>query len=325
MRVLGSLLLLLLLPATGALLWFNDAPNNLGDFDGLTTKDGKFWLRYNNGACAGGATAAANAPCAKGAGGHCREGIKSYGSATSPDGVHWTDHGTMMTEFDTNTECPATGSGSGSVWQAIKAPREGAAERGEGSDGDEFVINFSEGGRIRFMTAPTPGGPWTAVGTTAKPNKTSAGGFGPGALPVRPQDGRQWYNGRWDTANGWPAPAAAAPTASSAGAPAPKIYFWISATALGSNNTKQVGHASSVDGINWQAQPPAVVTDWGSHSYTGGPFESGGCAYVASAKQWYCLNGFRGNWCEKPLRAHTHTHTHTHHHTHTHTHCGLGQ
>jgi hypothetical protein len=57
-----------------------------------------------------------------------------------------------------------------------------------------------------------------------------------------------------------------------------------------------VGHASSHDGVNWTALPPAVVTDWGNHSYTGGPFESGGCAYVASVKKWYCLNGFRGNW-----------------------------
>ena len=48
----GPLPLLLLLglaarPAAG-LLWFADPPNNLGDFDGLTTKDGKFYLRYNN-------------------------------------------------------------------------------------------------------------------------------------------------------------------------------------------------------------------------------------------------------------------------------------
>ena len=74
---------LFLLPtAVHSLLWFNDAPNNLGDFDGLTTKDGKFWLRYNNGACAGGKAAAANAPCLHGAGGHCRMGIHSYGSAS---------------------------------------------------------------------------------------------------------------------------------------------------------------------------------------------------------------------------------------------------
>ena len=47
----GALLLALLgvaaRPAAG-LLWFADPPNNLGDFDGLTTKDGKFYLRYNN-------------------------------------------------------------------------------------------------------------------------------------------------------------------------------------------------------------------------------------------------------------------------------------
>ena len=52
----------------------------------------------------------------------------------------------------------------------------------------------------------------------------------------------------------------------------------------------------SVDGVNWAARPPAVVTDWGNHSYKGGPFESGGCAYVAAVKKWYCLNGFRGSW-----------------------------
>ena len=43
---------------TLGLLWFNDAPNNLGDFDGLTTASGEFFLRYNNGACAGGVGAA---------------------------------------------------------------------------------------------------------------------------------------------------------------------------------------------------------------------------------------------------------------------------
>ncbi len=32
--------------------------------------------------------------------GHCPMGIHSYGSATSNDGVHWIDHGTMMTQFD---------------------------------------------------------------------------------------------------------------------------------------------------------------------------------------------------------------------------------
>ena len=235
----SRLVALLLLPqAARSLLWFNDAPNNLGDLDGLTTKGGVFYLRYNNGACSGGVGAAANAPCLKGAGGHCRMSIHSYGSATSPDGVHWTDHGTQLTEFDTGTACPKTGSGSGSVWKAYT------------NGTTEYVINFSEGGRIRLMTAPTPNGPWTATGGPAScTNGTDCTprGFGPGV-----GDGKQWYNGRWDTANGWPAPPSSDPAA-------PKIYFWISATAVGANNTKQVGHASSLDGSNWTARPPAVV------------------------------------------------------------------
>ena len=44
-------LLLLLARPGSALLWFNEAPNNLGDFDGLTSSSGEFFLRYNNGAC----------------------------------------------------------------------------------------------------------------------------------------------------------------------------------------------------------------------------------------------------------------------------------
>jgi hypothetical protein len=280
-----SLLLFLLLARPGrSLLWFNDAPNNLGDFDGLTSSSGEFFLRYNNGACAGGVDAEANSGCKAGPAGHCPMSIHSYGSATSPDGVHWTDHGTMMTQFDEGAQCPATGSGSGSVWKAYSS-----------NSSDEYVINYSHGGVIRFMTAPTPRGPWTPVGSTAKATKTLADGFGPGRRPPRPEDGRQWYNGRWDTANGWPAPPADS-GGGGGGASAPKMYFWISATAIGANNTKQVGHASSVDGVNWTARPPAVVTDWGNHSFKGGPFESGGCAYVATVKKWYCLNGFRGSW-----------------------------
>ena len=207
--------------------------------------------------------------------------IHSYGSATSDDGVHWVDHGTQMTQFDEGKSCPATGSGSGSVWKAT------------GGSEDKWVINFSHGGVIRFMTAPTPSGPWTPVGPSTPANKTHADGFGPGHKPPRPQDGTQWYNGRWDTANGWPAPASEQQQ-QQGGGDSPKMYFWISATAIGRNNSKQVGFASSIDGVNWTAQPPAVVTGWGSHSYTGGPFESGGCAYVAHVKKWYCLNGFRG-------------------------------
>jgi hypothetical protein len=275
---------------TLGLLWFNDAPNNLGDFDGLTTANGEFFLRYNNGACAGGVAAAANAACKAGAGGHCPMSIHSYGSGTSKDGVHWTDHGTMMTQFDEGTHCPSTGSGSGSVWKAHKNSA-GSSREGD----DEYVINFSHGGVIRFMTAPTPRGPWTPVGSTAKANKTFADGFGPGRIPARPQDGRQWYNGRWDTANGWPAPPSSA-SKSERAEPAPRMYFWISSTAIGANNTKQVGHASSVNGVDWTARPPAVVTEWGNHSFKGGPFESGGCAYVAAVRKWYCLNGFRGSW-----------------------------
>ena len=247
---------------------------------------------------AGGVEAAANARCKGGPAGHCSMSIHSYGSATSPDGVHWTDHGTMMTQFDEGVQCPSTGSGSGSVWKAYKNGRSGGGAGSSSSSldkGDMYVINYSHGGVIRFMTAPTPRGPWTPVGSTAKATKTLADGFGPGRRPARPQDGRQWYNGRWDTANGWPAPPADS-TSNDAPGSAPKMYFWISATAIGANNTKQVGHASSVDGVNWTAQPPAVVTDWGNHSFQGGPFESGGCAFVASVKKWYCLNGFRGSW-----------------------------
>ena len=163
------------------LLWFNDAPNNLGDFDGLTTASGKFYLRYNNGACAGGVDAAANAACKTGPGGHCPMSIHSYGSGTSEDGVHWTDHGTMMTQFDEGVQCPSTGSGSGSVWKSYTSATESDAES------DEYVINFSHGGVIRFMTAPTPAGPWSPVGSTAKANATFADGFGPGRRPTRPQ------------------------------------------------------------------------------------------------------------------------------------------
>ena len=190
-RCMLRLSALLLLAARGeALLWFADAPNNLGDFDGLTTKDGTFYLRYNNGACAGGVGAAVNAPCrSKGPGGHCPMGIHSYGSATSPDGVHWTDHGTQMTEFDTGTACPKTGSGSGSVWKAYPSSSSEQHRGGAGADDDEFVINFSESGRIRLMTAPTPKGPWTATGGPAscKNGKCVPHGFGPSV-----GDGKQW-------------------------------------------------------------------------------------------------------------------------------------
>ena len=318
--LLASTLDLLQTPRVHALLWFADAPNNLGDFDGLTTKDGTFYLRYNNGACA--SPNPCNDACEQsGPGGHCKMNIHSYGSATSPDGVHWTDHGTMMTQFDEGKTCPNTGSGSGSVWKST-SPTTSPTTNGSGKK-DTYVINYSHGGVIRFMTAPAPAGPWTPVGSTAPANKTFADGFGPGRRPARPQDGREWYDGRWDTANGWHAPASSSPAS-------PKMYFWISATAIGqcilwhaldlrfhyitllavaalvcwpsnprdaivcnagANNTKQVGHASSLDGLNWDAQPPAVVTDWRNHSFKGGPFESGGCAYVASVKKWYCLNG----------------------------------
>ena len=52
MRSLLALAPWLLPQAAQSLLWFNDAPNNLGDFDGLTTKAGVFYLRYNNGSTA---------------------------------------------------------------------------------------------------------------------------------------------------------------------------------------------------------------------------------------------------------------------------------
>jgi hypothetical protein len=63
----------LLPPATG-LLWFPDAPNNLGDLDGLVDANGTFYMRYNNGACdLGGAV---DSRCAAGPGGHCDSGSK---------------------------------------------------------------------------------------------------------------------------------------------------------------------------------------------------------------------------------------------------------
>ena len=50
--LVSPLLPLLLLARPGsALLWFNKAPNNLGDFDGLTSASGELFLCYNNGAC----------------------------------------------------------------------------------------------------------------------------------------------------------------------------------------------------------------------------------------------------------------------------------
>lgn len=221
-------------------------------------------------------------------------GISSFGVASSPDGVFWTDHGTMMHPFDEGKSCPQTGSGSGSVWRGSSksAPpwvTDAAGNRADGGTGDDdqevFIINYSHGGIIRFMTAPTPKGPWVPVGSTTP----GQGGFGPGRKPPRPQDGRAWYDGRWDTANGWPAPE---PRAGGF-----NHYAWITGTANADLDPKSsVGHMGSVDGVNWTALPPATVTDWGSHTLTGGPMEQGGCAYAVVNQKWYCLNGFRGNW-----------------------------
>ena len=117
--------------------------------------------------------------------------------------------------------------------------------------------------------APPHKGPWVPVGSTTP----GQGGFGPGRKPPRPQDGRAWYDGRWDTANGWPAPE---PRAGGF-----NHYAWITGTANADLDPKSsVGHMGSVDGVNWTALPPATVTDWGSHTLTGGPMEQGGCAYA---------------------------------------------
>eukprot|EP01046_Picozoa_sp_COSAG06_P057094 COSAG06_NODE_11017_length_1581_cov_1.383941_1_plen_306_part_10 len=254
-------------PVTG-LLWFPDAPNNLGDLDGLVDADGTFYMRYNNGACdLGGAV---DKRCAAGPGGHCDPGISNFASATSKDGVHWTDHGAMMYAFDENATCPKTGSGSGSVWRA--------------ADNKTWMINYS-GETIRMMTAPKPNGPWTGIGSTAR-----TGGWGPNAVPNTPADGKQWYaGGRWDTMNTWPAPGS--------DISGNKMYGWI--TVMGGKLSRDTitGFASSKDGKKWAAQPPAKSVFAPHHSYKGGSFEQCGCAWGGAANpRWYCLNGFRGTW-----------------------------
>jgi beta-fructofuranosidase len=188
LRIVPLLLVeaLLLPPPAAGLLWFPDAPNNLGDLDGLVDTDGTFYMRYNNGACD--LDGAVDPRCAAGPGGHCDPGISNFASATLKDGVHWFDHGAMMYAFDENASCPKTGSGSGSVWRAL--------------DNKTWMINYS-GETIRMMTAPKPNGPWMGVGSTAR-----TGGWGPNAVPSTQADGKQWYaGGRWDTMNTWPAPA----------------------------------------------------------------------------------------------------------------------
>ena len=49
-----------------SLLWFPPAPGNLGDLDGLSTSDGVFHMRYNDGACP---SVAGVTQCADGPGG----------------------------------------------------------------------------------------------------------------------------------------------------------------------------------------------------------------------------------------------------------------
>jgi hypothetical protein len=176
------------------MLWFPRAPNNLADLDGLTTSSGEFWLRYDNGAC-GPRDAAAGGRCAAGPGGHCAVGINSFGGASSLDGVHWDDAGAMMIAFDEGKSCPQTSTGSGAVWKRSR-PSHGSL------DEDEWIINYSEGAVIRFMTSDSPGGPWQPVGG----NHTSEG-WGPGHIPLRPQDGGQYYKGVWNTMNAWTSPA----------------------------------------------------------------------------------------------------------------------
>eukprot|EP01052_Picozoa_sp_SAG31_P031790 SAG31_NODE_3410_length_4306_cov_1.893035_2_plen_579_part_00 len=267
---------------TSGMLWFPRPPNNLADLDGLTTSRGEFWLRYDNGAC-GPQDAAPGGRCAAGPGGHCAVGIHSFGGAHSQDGIHWNDAGTMMDASDGVKSCPQTNTGSGAVWKRL-APQSPLDEA------EEWVINYSEGAVIYFMTGSSPGGPWRPVGA----NHTAGGGWGPGHVPLRPLDGGQWYQGCWNTLNAWTSPASGGGWK---GAPA-KMFGWNTGYAKpDSDPTHAFGFASSIDGLNWTAQPPARIIFDNQHNRTGpSPLENGGCAWAEAAKRWICLLGFRGSW-----------------------------
>ena len=85
--IVPVLILLLSSELARSMLWFPEAPNNLDDLDGLTNSNGVLYLRYNNGACAD-SLKQCNSRSSEHAGGHCKTGIHSFGSATSTDGVH---------------------------------------------------------------------------------------------------------------------------------------------------------------------------------------------------------------------------------------------
>lgn len=256
-----------------SMLWFPRAPNNLADLDGLTTSSGEFWLRYDNGAC-GPQDAAANGRCATGPDGHCGIGINSFGGAFSHDGVHWDDTGAMMVAFDEGVSCPKTTTGSGAVWKRVRA-RESATSVSSAApeDVEEWVINYSEGAVIRFMTGSSPGGPWTPVGG----NRTSDG-WGPGHVPLRPQDGGQYYAGLWNTQNVWTAPESGGGWKG----PPKRMFGWCTGYAK-QDRLHAFGFASSLDGLNWTAEPPARIVFDAHHNRTGGlPLENGGCAWAAT-------------------------------------------
>ena len=284
-----------------AMLWFPRAPNNLADLDGLTTRSGEFWLRYDNGAC-GPADAAADGRCAAGPGGHCGVGIVSFGGAHSTDGVHWDDRGAMMVAFDEGKACPQTSTGSGAVWKRLPAPPlptgsspslEPATpsepdEEDEEDEEEQWVINYSESGAvIRFMTSSSPGGPWKPVG-----GNHTTDGWGPGHVPLRPQDGGQYYAGMWNTQNVWSSPK----TASGWNGTPARMFGWNTGYAK-VDRLHAFGFASSSDGLNWTAEPPARIVFDAQHNRNGNlPLENGGCAWAAAAQRWVCLLGFRGTW-----------------------------
>ena len=282
----GMLLLGLLAPAAVGLLWFPDAPNNLAGVDGVTAGDGSFHLRYDNSACN---ASDATGRCASGPGGHCTVAVgHSFGGASSSDGVHWNDSGSMMWPFDQGVTCPATHSGCGSVWRAVQQPHSNAGAE------EQWVINYSDDQQprptstMRFMTSKNPGGPWAPLGAANK-----QAGWGPGHVPPRPQDGAEIYKrGCFNCMNTWEAPPSN-PKVSPA-----RMYGWWTTWAK-QDQQHAFGFASSVDGLSWSAQPPARI-EMGTHNLTGDvsslPLENGGCAWAATAERWVCMLGFRGGW-----------------------------